>query len=97
MTSIDNLPINGRRFHDFIQATPTVLVEPQRNQLSFVGLVPNAEVFSLFRTADVVAVPSHAEYTEGFPLTMFEAVLSGRTDWPDVLKMFRTSLTASTT
>jgi glycosyltransferase involved in cell wall biosynthesis len=44
------------------------------DQLSFVGLVPNAEVFNLFRTADVVAVPSHAEYTEGFPLTMFEAI-----------------------
>jgi glycosyltransferase involved in cell wall biosynthesis len=31
-------------------------------------------VFNLFRAADVVAVPSHAEYTEGFPLTMFEAI-----------------------
>jgi glycosyltransferase involved in cell wall biosynthesis len=30
----------------------------------------------LFRTADLVAVPSHREYTEGFPLTMFEAIAS---------------------
>ena len=37
LRAIDNLPINGRRFHDFIASTPTVLVEPQRNQLSFLG------------------------------------------------------------
>ncbi|MBZ5554725.1 MAG: carboxypeptidase regulatory-like domain-containing protein [Acidobacteriia bacterium] len=34
---ISNLPINGRRFHDFVTITPTVQVEPQRQQLSFVG------------------------------------------------------------
>jgi len=44
------------------------------DQLSFLGLIRNSEVFNLFRTADVVVVPSHAEYTEGFPLTMFEAI-----------------------
>ena len=46
------------------------------DQLSFVGLIPNGEVFALFRWADVVVVPSHREYTEGFPLTMFEAIAS---------------------
>lgn len=35
--AIANLPINGRRFHDFITLTPTVQVDPQRNQLSFAG------------------------------------------------------------
>ena len=44
------------------------------DKLNFRGLVPNGEVFDLFRTADVVVVPSHREYTEGFPLTMFEAI-----------------------
>jgi glycosyltransferase involved in cell wall biosynthesis len=44
------------------------------DQLEFRGLVPNGEVFDLFRTADIVVVPSHREYTEGFPLTMFEAI-----------------------
>jgi len=44
------------------------------DQLDLRGLVPNGEVFDLFRTADVVVVPSHREYTEGFPLTMFEAI-----------------------
>lgn len=35
--AIDNLPINGRRFQDFITLTPTVQVDTQRGQLSFVG------------------------------------------------------------
>lgn len=36
-TAIENLPINGRRFQDFATLTPTVQVDPQRGQLSFVG------------------------------------------------------------
>jgi hypothetical protein len=35
--AITNLPILGRRFHDFATLTPTVQVDPQRGQLSFVG------------------------------------------------------------
>jgi len=35
--AIENLPINGRRFQDFITLTPTVQVDPQRGQLSFAG------------------------------------------------------------
>ncbi len=35
--AIRDLPINGRRFQDFAALTPTVQVEPQRNQLSFAG------------------------------------------------------------
>src|SRR5262245_56415641 len=35
--AIANLPINGRRFQDFITLTPTVQVDPQRGQLSFAG------------------------------------------------------------
>lgn len=42
--------------------------------VTFRGLVPNQEVFAMFRGADVVVVPSRAEYPEGFPLTMFEAI-----------------------
>ena len=34
---IEELPINGRRFHDFATLTPTVQVEPQRGQISFAG------------------------------------------------------------
>jgi hypothetical protein len=37
LTAITNLPINGRRFQDFATLTPTVQVEPQRQQLSFAG------------------------------------------------------------
>jgi len=36
-TAIENLPINGRRFQDFITLTPTVQVDTQRGQLSFAG------------------------------------------------------------
>ena len=36
-TAIRDLPINGRRFQDFALLTPTVLVDRQRGQLSFVG------------------------------------------------------------
>ncbi len=36
-TAITNLPINGRRFQDFVTLTPTVQVDPQRGQLSMAG------------------------------------------------------------
>lgn len=35
--AIANLPINGRRFQDFITLTPTVQVDTSRGQLSFAG------------------------------------------------------------
>ncbi|HEY3129042.1 MAG TPA: carboxypeptidase regulatory-like domain-containing protein [Acidobacteriota bacterium] len=36
-TAIDNLPINGRRFQDFITLTPTAQVDTQRGQISMSG------------------------------------------------------------
>ena len=36
-TAIRDLPINGRRFQDFALLTPTVQIDRQRGQLSFVG------------------------------------------------------------
>jgi carboxypeptidase family protein len=35
--AIENLPINGRRFQDFITLTPTAQVEPSRGQISLAG------------------------------------------------------------
>jgi hypothetical protein len=35
--AISNLPINGRRFQDFVTLTPTALIEPSRNQISLSG------------------------------------------------------------
>jgi hypothetical protein len=35
--SINELPINGRRFQEFVQLTPTVQIEPSRNGISFAG------------------------------------------------------------
>ncbi|MEW6207365.1 MAG: carboxypeptidase regulatory-like domain-containing protein [Acidobacteriota bacterium] len=36
-SAISNLPINGRRFQDFVTLTPTAQVDPQRGQISLVG------------------------------------------------------------
>jgi hypothetical protein len=35
--AITDLPINGRRFHDFAALTPAVQVDPSRGQLAFAG------------------------------------------------------------
>ncbi len=35
--AINNLPINGRRFQDFVTLTPTAQVEPSRGQISLSG------------------------------------------------------------
>jgi len=37
LTSISRLPINGRRFQDFVLATPSAQTDPSRNQISLVG------------------------------------------------------------
>src|SRR6266850_1853370 len=36
-TAINTLPINGRRFQDFVTLTPTAQVDPQRGQISLSG------------------------------------------------------------
>ena len=36
-SAINNLPINGRRFQDFVTLTPTAQVDPQRGQISLSG------------------------------------------------------------
>jgi Carboxypeptidase regulatory-like domain len=36
-TSISQLPINGRRFQDFVLATPTAQIDPARGQISLAG------------------------------------------------------------
>jgi len=36
-TAIQNLPINGRRFQDFVTLTPTAQIDPQRGQISLSG------------------------------------------------------------
>ena len=35
--AIENLPINGRRFQDFVTLTPTAQVDPSRGQISLAG------------------------------------------------------------
>lgn len=46
------------------------------DRVTFRGLIGNDDVFSMFRDADLVGVPSRSDYPEGFPLTMFEAIAS---------------------
>jgi glycosyltransferase involved in cell wall biosynthesis len=46
------------------------------DRVDFAGQIPNGEVLTLFRNADVVIVPSRSAFPEGFPLTMFEAIAS---------------------
>jgi hypothetical protein len=36
-TSISQMPINGRRFQDFVLATPTAQIDPARGQISLAG------------------------------------------------------------
>jgi len=44
--------------------------------VDFLGLIENDEVYQRMRDADFVVVPSRKMYTEGFPLTIFEALAS---------------------
>ena len=46
------------------------------DKVVFAGRLPNAEVRERMADADVVVIPSRAEFPEGFPLTTFEAVAS---------------------
>lgn len=42
--------------------------------IDFLGLVPHHKVVHLMRSADVVIIPSHHEYPEGLPMTIYEAL-----------------------
>ena len=42
----------------------------------FLGQIPNNDVFAMYRQADFAIVPSQRRFSEGFPLTMFEAIAS---------------------
>ena len=69
------------------------------DQVTFLGLLPHAEVFELFRTSTLVAVPSQPSCTEGFPLTMFEAIASRTpivcSDHPMFVPVMKDGITAS--
>jgi glycosyltransferase involved in cell wall biosynthesis len=50
------------------------LAEGVADQVSFLGTIPNAEVFDRMRRAALVAVTSQHAYPEGLPLTIYEAL-----------------------
>jgi hypothetical protein len=54
--AIEELPINGRRFHDFVSLAPTVQIEPQRSGISFAGQ----------RGINSIVTIDGADYTEPF-------------------------------
>jgi glycosyltransferase involved in cell wall biosynthesis len=51
----------------------------QSNQLQivdyvkFLGLIPHHQVLELMQAQDAILIPSHHDYPEGFPLTIYEA------------------------
>jgi glycosyltransferase involved in cell wall biosynthesis len=49
-----------------------------RDSVEYLGLVKNTEIVNLMNDADFVVVPSHHDYPEGFPFTIYEG-LSSRT------------------
>jgi glycosyltransferase involved in cell wall biosynthesis len=44
------------------------------NQVQFLGLIPHQQILEEMRSADVLVVPSHHAYPEGFPLTVYEGL-----------------------
>jgi glycosyltransferase involved in cell wall biosynthesis len=49
-----------------------------KDDVRFMGIIPNEDVPAAMREADVVVIPSRHEYPEGLPLTIYEA-LAART------------------
>ena len=46
------------------------------DRVEFLGIVPNSEVPALMQAADAVVVPSRHTFSEGLPLTLYEALAS---------------------
>lgn len=55
----------------FINKSQQLKIE---NNINFLGLVAHNKVVNLMRQADLVIVPSWHEYSEGLPLTIYEAL-----------------------
>lgn len=60
--------------------------------VEFLGLVPNNAVVHLMREADIVLIPSRYEYTEGLPMTIYEALCSRTPIVASDHPMFKTNL-----
>ncbi|HEY9631342.1 MAG TPA: glycosyltransferase [Coleofasciculaceae cyanobacterium] len=62
------------------------------NQVEFLGVIANHQVEPLMREADLVIVPSHHSYPEGFPLVIHHALRSRTPIVASDHPMFRNSL-----
>ena len=59
----------------------------------FQGLLPHEKVLEEMRQADLVVVPSRHEYSEGFPMTIYEALCARTPVVASDHPMFRANLT----
>ncbi|MBW4513737.1 MAG: glycosyltransferase [Timaviella obliquedivisa GSE-PSE-MK23-08B] len=69
-----HLKIAGKGDIDFFQAKVHQL--QIEDCVEFLGMVKNTDVIGLMRDADLVTVPSHHDYPEGFPMTIYESLCS---------------------
>ncbi|HEY9300702.1 MAG TPA: glycosyltransferase [Phormidium sp.] len=69
-----NLKVAGKgETEKFINKAKQLNIE---DCVEFIGLVPNQDIVHLMREADLVVIPSRPEYSEGFPMTIYEALCS---------------------
>jgi glycosyltransferase involved in cell wall biosynthesis len=62
-------------------------------QVEFLGLLPHHAVIEQMKSADLVVVPSHHNYSEGFPMVIYETLCSRTPLVASDHPMFRCNLT----
>lgn len=69
-----NLKVAGKgETEEFVNKAKQLNLE---DCVEFLGLVPNQTIVHLMQEADLVVIPSRPEYSEGFPMTIYEALCS---------------------
>lgn len=63
------------------------------DRTEFLGLLPHDAVLEQMREADIVVVPSHHDYAEGFPMTIYETLCARTPLVASDHPMFRENLT----
>jgi glycosyltransferase involved in cell wall biosynthesis len=63
------------------------------DRAEFLGLLPHDAVLEQMREADLVVVPSHHDYAEGFPMTIYETLCARTPLVASDHPMFRANLT----
>jgi glycosyltransferase involved in cell wall biosynthesis len=85
-----NLKVAGKgESAQFIHQVKQLGIE---DQVEFLGMVPHNDIIQLLSRADLVVVPSHHEYPEGFPMTIYETLCTRTPILASDHPMFRTIL-----